>query len=82
MPLPRVTLFTKPGCHLCEAVEQVIRAARRRRHYDLEVRNILDHPADFEKYRHEIPVVMLNGVEVARHRLTAEEFEALLDAVP
>jgi glutaredoxin len=76
--MPRVTLFTKPGCHLCEAVEQAVAVVRRRRAFDLEVRNILDDPADFRKYQHEIPVVLVNGVEVARHRMTPEELETSL----
>jgi glutaredoxin len=76
--MPRVTLFTKRGCHLCEAVEQAVAVVRGRRPFDLEVRNILDDPADLQKYQHEIPVVLVNGVEVARHRMTAEELEASL----
>ena len=81
MKRPTVTLYTKPGCHLCEAVEQVIASVARRRPLVVESRNILDDPADFEKYRHEIPVVLVNGAEVARHRLTAGELEAALEAL-
>jgi hypothetical protein len=76
--MPRVTLFTKSGCHLCEAVEQAIASVRCRRVFDLEVRNILDDPADFQLYQHEIPVVLVDGVEVARNRMTPEELEAAL----
>ena len=78
MPLPRVILYTKPGCHLCEAVEQAVAAVRRRRAFDLDVRNILDDAANFQKYQHEIPVVLVNGAAVARHRMTPEELEAAL----
>jgi glutaredoxin len=76
----KVTLYTKPGCHLCEAVEQAIAVVRRRRPFDLEVRNILDDPRDLERYRHEIPVVLVNGRELARHRMTSQELEAALAA--
>ena len=75
----RVTLYAKPGCHLCEAVEQTIAAVARKRPLEVVVRNILDDPNDFEKYRYEIPVVLVDGVEVARYRLTAGELEAALD---
>jgi glutaredoxin len=78
----KVTLFTKPGCHLCEAVEQAVAGVRRRRAFDLAVRNILDDPADFQKYQHAIPVVLVDGVEVARYRMTAEELEATLGRDP
>jgi glutaredoxin len=76
---PQVTLYTKPGCHLCEAVEQAIAQVRRRRMFRFVARNILDDPADFEKYQYEIPVVLLDGREIARHRMPAAELEAALD---
>jgi hypothetical protein len=76
-----VTLYTKPGCHLCEAVEQVIVQVSRRRPLEVVRRDILDDPADFERYQHEIPVILLDGVEIARYRLTAEELEAALARV-
>lgn len=76
--MDQVTLYSKPGCHLCEAVEQVIQAVARRRPLELLVRNILDDPADFDRYQYEIPVVFVNGAEVARYRLTPAELEAAL----
>jgi glutaredoxin len=76
----RVTLYSKPGCHLCEMVERVLHHVSEKRPFELEKRNIQDNPADLEKYGHDIPVVAVNGQEVARHRLTAAAFEAALDA--
>lgn len=76
----RITLYTKPECHLCEAVEQTIARVRLRREFELIVRNILDDNKDLETYRHEIPVVLLDGREIARHRLSAVELERALIA--
>jgi glutaredoxin len=73
-----VTLFTKPDCGLCEPVKQVIASVARRRRFRLEVRNILDDPADLERYKEAIPVVMVDGQEIARFRLTAHDLEAAL----
>ena len=74
----RVTLYTKPGCGLCEEVEEVIRHVNRRRVFELQLRNILDSLDDYERYKHEIPVVLVDGVEIARHHMTEAEFEASL----
>jgi glutaredoxin len=74
-----VTLYTKPGCHLCEAVEQVIAQVARRRPITLRKVNILNDPDALEIYRLEIPVVFLGDREIARHRLTTAELEAALD---
>jgi glutaredoxin len=79
MTRPTVTLYTKPGCHLCEAVEQVIAQVARRRPLNVVLRNILDDAFDFERYQYEIPVVLLDGVEIARYRLTAGELEAAIE---
>ena len=73
-----VTLYSKPGCCLCDGVEQVIADVARRRRFRLEKRNILDHPSDLEKYQDAIPVVTVDGVEIARFRLTAFALEAAL----
>jgi glutaredoxin len=70
----RVTLYTKPDCHLCEAVEQVI--ASDAKPFELEVRNILDDADDFVKYQYEVPVVLVNEREVSRYRLTTTQLEA------
>ena len=76
----RVVLYTKPGCHLCEVVERVISSVRSKRDFDFVHANILDDSADFEKYRNDIPVVTVDGVEIARHGLTAAELEHALSA--
>jgi glutaredoxin len=73
-----VTLYTKPDCHLCEVVKQVISDVARRRRFRLEVRNILDDPQDLERYKEAIPVVLVDGQEIARYRLRGYDLEAAL----
>jgi hypothetical protein len=75
-----VTLYTKPDCSLCASVEDVIAQVARRRRFRLTRRNILDDPYDHEQYREAIPVVLVDGTEIARYRLTAFQLEAALDA--
>ena len=75
-----VTLYTKPGCHLCESAEQVIRDVGRRVELQLVKRNILKDQDDFERYQFEIPVVFVGANEVARYRLTPAELEAAIGA--
>jgi glutaredoxin len=77
-PTKLVTLYTKPGCHLCDVVKQVIGDVARRRRFRLEVRNILDDPIDTEKFKTAVPVVMVDGHEIARYRLTGHDLEAAL----
>ena len=76
--MPVVILYTKPGCHLCEPVIEAIAEAAKVRRFESVSRNILDDPADFERYRHAIPVVTVDGTEVARYRMSLAQ---LLDAI-
>jgi hypothetical protein len=73
-----VTLYSKPECHLCDVMKQVIQTVALRRRFRLEVRNILDDPADLQKFGLAIPVVCVDGQEIARYRLTAHDLEAAL----
>ena len=76
-----VTLYTKPGCDLCDDAEDVIELVRQTHRFELERRNILDDLADYERYKHDIPVILVNGVEIARHRLNETKLvEALARA--
>jgi glutaredoxin len=77
--MTRVTLYSKPDCHLCDIVKGVISIVRKRRKFDLEVRNILDDPADFERFKTEIPVIFVNDQEIARHRLSEVRLDYALD---
>ena len=73
-----VTLYTRPGCHLCDAAAQVIEQVGRRVELRLIKRNILDDAEDFARYQFEIPVIFVGDKEVARHRVTAAQLEAAL----
>jgi glutaredoxin len=73
-----VTLFSKPGCELCREAEGVIRQVATRRRFRLEKRNIMDDPALAEEFKTAIPVIHVDGQEIARHRLTAYALESAL----
>jgi hypothetical protein len=66
----RVTLYSKPSCHLCDVAKAVIARVAQVHALELEVRNIEADPADFERYQYDIPVIAVNGREIARHRLS------------
>jgi glutaredoxin len=73
-----VTLYSKPGCHLCDVVEQTIARVRQQIAFDFAKRNILDDPIDERRYREAIPVICVDGQEIARHRLSDQTLRAAL----
>ncbi len=70
----RVTLYTRPGCHLCDEAKEAILAAQCAPEYTLDEVNIETDPSLLHLYRNDIPVVMINGIEAFRHRVVAEDF--------
>ncbi len=79
--MSQVILYSKPGCHLCEPVKEVILSLQREWGFEFLVRNIEEDAADFEKYQHAIPVVVVDGREIARYRLKREQLEAALESL-
>lgn len=74
----KVILYTKPGCHLCAEMKLEIQRAGCAELYALAEVNIEAEPDLLARYRYEIPVLFIDGVEAFRHRLRAEEFKARL----
>lgn len=70
----RVVLYTKPGCGLCDEMKEQMLLANCDERYTLEEVDIESDAELFARYRYEIPVLLINGVEAFRHRLTSEEF--------
>ncbi len=72
-----LTLFTKPGCHLCEEAKTVVDSAIQQfksehsseQPIELTEVNILEDQALLEKYGEEIPVLQINGSTHAYWRI-------------
>jgi len=73
------TLYSKPGCHLCEDVRAVLDELQPARDYFIDEIDITADAALFARYRFDIPVLLKNGVEVARGRIGERELVELID---
>jgi len=71
----QVTLYTRPGCHLCDEAKGAMLAARCTHLYALQEINIDSDPALSRRYGWDIPVVLINGIETFKHRLTPSDFK-------
>ena len=52
----KFVLYSKPGCHLCEGLEEKLTAAAHLP-FSLEVRDITTRDDWFQRYQYEIPVL-------------------------
>ena len=71
----RVVIYTRQGCHLCEEAKLAMTRADCAGEYTLNEVNIEDDPELLQRYKNDIPVITINGVEAFRHRVSTEAFK-------
>ena len=76
--MTKLTLYGKPGCHLCEEARAVVDEVRERRPFELEEVDITRDPALEARYRERIPVVVIDGEEALELVIEASELERCL----
>jgi glutaredoxin len=59
-----VTLYGRPGCHLCDDARATLERMRARHDFTLEERDIERDERLFLRYLERIPVIFLDGEEL------------------
>jgi glutaredoxin len=73
-----VTLYTRPGCHLCEEAKAQIDPLLRRAGARLREVNIDADATLRDRYDYDVPVIFLGARKVAKHRVDLEQFRKQL----
>ena len=76
----RLTIFSKPGCHLCDEMKTVVARIGQSIPFTLEQIDISADPALEARYGLEIPVLMIDGEKVAKYRIGEKELLRALRA--
>lgn len=63
-----IALLGKPDCHLCEVAESVVERVCARLSLRWEKINIEDHPDLYDRYKEEIPVLLVDGRKLFKYR--------------
>ena len=74
----QVTIYSKPDCHLCDRAKAVVERCKEKVDFALEVVDISQNPALLVRYRDDIPVILLDGSEIARHFVRERKLLELL----
>jgi glutaredoxin len=69
-----ITIYSKPGCHLCDDAKAEMLGSRCRSQFELREINIETDPDLFERYKYDIPVIFIGKHKAFKHRVTAKEF--------
>ena len=79
----RLTIYSKPGCHLCDEMKSLVRRVLAR-YADARITiDEIDISTDrelAERYGLEIPVLMIDGKKAAKYRVSEQELTRMLDA--
>jgi glutaredoxin len=73
-----VTLYGKPGCHLCDEAREVVEAVRAERSFELEEVDITRDAELEARYRERIPVLAIDGEEALELVIERSELEGCL----
>jgi glutaredoxin len=82
-----LTLYSKPGCHLCEqaldAINLVVGETKAQNSSDVQIEikevNILEDAELLERYGEEIPVLQINGETHAYWTIDKDRFRKALE---
>lgn len=76
-----ITLYSKPGCHLCEDAKEILIILSDIVHFDFEMIDITTDNLLNKKYQYDIPVVLINGEEIARNRMDREKWSKIIKTI-
>ena len=68
----------RDGCHLCDDAHEVVAAVAVERGISWRAADLGEDPQWQAAYVYEIPVVLVDGVDIAHHRVTPDQLKAAL----
>lgn len=76
----QLSIYSRPGCHLCDQMKTVVQRVASTIPLTLEEIDV-SHDADLERlYGVDIPVLMMEGRKVAKHRISESDLRRVLTA--
>ncbi len=78
--MPVVTLYGKPGCHLCEDARRIVGLVHQQHEFELREVDVSLDPTLNRGYGERIPVIAVDGVERFQFYVTRAALAAALGA--
>jgi glutaredoxin len=80
----RLTIYGKPGCHLCDEmkslVHRVIAPQSQSQDISLEEIDISSDQELLDRYGLQVPVLLIDGRKVAKYRVSETELTRMVEA--
>lgn len=74
----QLTLYSRPGCHLCDEMKEIVLPIAAEIGAVVDEIDISTSAALEAEYGYDIPVLLVNGRKAFKHQLTAREFRKRL----
>jgi glutaredoxin len=68
-----ITIYSKPGCHLCDEAKAVLRRAQRQEPFLLREVNIEEDKEAWEAFKEEIPVIFIAGRKAFKYHVSEQD---------
>jgi len=75
-----ITIYSRPGCHLCDQMKAVVERVGQSVAITVEEIDVSTDPALEARYGGEIPVLLVGGTKAAKYRVTEAELRRILSA--
>ncbi|HEY5142777.1 MAG TPA: glutaredoxin family protein [Solirubrobacteraceae bacterium] len=79
--MPELTVFVRPGCHLCDDALAVIGRVGATHDFSLQLVDIERDPVLHARYLERIPVIALDGEELYDFFVDEDDLRRRLDAL-
>ena len=73
-----LTIYSRPGCHLCDEMKDVVRRVAQSVPLSLEEIDISTDPSLEARYGLDIPVLMVEGKKAAKYRIVEDDLRRIL----
>jgi glutaredoxin len=77
----KITLYGKPGCHLCDTARTVVERVRAEHEFELQEVDVSVDPVLHGRYGERIPVLELDGEELFEFFVQEASLRERLDRV-
>lgn len=74
----RIQIYSKSKCPLCDDAKRVLMEVQQRFSFEWTEVNIESDPSLYERYRYDVPLVMIDGRPAFKHRVDAERLHERL----
>ncbi|MSQ72967.1 MAG: glutaredoxin family protein [Betaproteobacteria bacterium] len=81
MLLPRITLYSRKNCHLCDDMLKALEALRVDLHFHLDVIDVDANPDLARRYGELVPVLAAGASVICQYRLNVSELRATLSKI-